>query len=251
MTRLVLLSGWGVDTRVWRPLARHWPAGVTIAAPDWPGYGGRPPLASPTDLDALAATMADELHPDAVWVGWSLGGLLAASLLRRLPTSLVPPRGLILLGMGPTFCHPGGVGSRELAAFHHAFARDPAAALAHFRRWMLGGEASPGDTHRLLRDLLHDDPSPDAASLAAGLHWLATLDIGDTLAAPPCPVRTLAGADDPLLAETLRQGADRHIHGAGHCPMLSRPAELAEGLVVLARECLTNGASSRPEGTHA
>ncbi|MBB3332237.1 pimeloyl-[acyl-carrier protein] methyl ester esterase [Halomonas campaniensis] len=230
MTRLVLLSGWGVDSRIWRPLAGHWPGGVTVTAPDWPGYGVRTPLAAPGSLAGLAEAMAVDLPADAVWVGWSLGGLLAGALLARLS----PPRTLILLGMGTRFCDPEGVTRAELTAFRRAFARDPAATRRHFLRWQLGGEPDPRGAHRRLLDLIDDDVDP--ATLAAGLNQLAALDVSRVLADTPCPVKRLAGRHDPLLPPAAIAGADRVLDHAGHCPMLSRPAALAEALVALATD---------------
>ena len=230
MTQLVLLSGWGCDARIWQPLAEHWPDGVSVSAPDWPGYGGRAPLVPPDCLDALTEAMARELPTDAVWVGWSLGGLLAGALLARLPA----PRALILLGMGARFCAPEGVSRVELTAFRRAFARDPGATLAHFQRWQLSGEPGPRDAHRRLRTLLGGGPSADPASLAAGLDWLETLDLSSALAGSDCPVVRLVGANDPLLAPAAIARADHRLEHAGHCPMLSRPAALVEALVTLA-----------------
>mgnify|MGYP002622027965 CR=1 FL=1 len=230
MTRLVLLSGWGCDARIWQSLAEHWPDGVSVSAPDWPGYGGRAPLAPPDCLDALAEAMARELPTDAVWVGWSLGGLLAGALLARLPA----PRALILLGMGARFCDPEGVSRAELTAFRRAFARDPEATLAHFQRWQLGGEPSPRDAHRRLRTLLDGGPPADPATLAAGLEWLETLELSSALADADCPVIRLVGASDPLQAPAVIASAELVLEHAGHCPMLSRPAALAESLVTLA-----------------
>ncbi len=232
MTRLVLLSGWGVDARLWQPLVDHWPSGVTVTAPDWPGYGVRPPLSDPGSLAELAETMAMDLPADAVWVGWSLGGLLAGALLARLP----PPRALILLGMGSRFCDPEGVTRAELTTFRRAFARDPAATRRHFLRWQLGGEPDTRAAHRQLRGLLGDDGGADPATLAAGLDQLAALVLSRVLADAPCPVRRLAGRHDPLLPPAAIAGADRVLDHAGHCPMLSHPAALAEALVALASD---------------
>lgn len=247
MTRLVLLSGWGGDARIWQPLALLWPAGVTVETPDWPGYGAQPALEPPADLEALARAFADELPRDAVWVGWSLGGLLATTLLGLASTALPPPRGLIQIGMGPRFCHPEGVTQQEFGRFRRAFARDPDATLAHFRRWMLRGEASPRNAYRHLLDLLGEGPPPDVATLAAGLQWLAELDNSRLLAEPPCPMRLLSGTDDPLLSATRRQDADRTIDGAGHCPMLSRPDTLVTTLIGLSRECLGSRSAANLE----
>ena len=232
MTQLVLLSGWGCDARIWAPLTPHWPSEVDVTAPNWPGLGGRPALEAPGSLAAMADAMSVDLPSDAVWVGWSLGGLLAGALLAYLP----PPRGLILLGMGERFCDPEGVSTAELAAFRRAFARDPVATLAHFHRWQLGGEPGPREAYRRLRALLDGGPAPDPATLDAGLAWLGSLDISTDRANADCPMVRLAGSRDPLLAPTAIATADRVLENAGHCPMLSRPAALAETLMALAAE---------------
>ncbi|MCL7940836.1 alpha/beta fold hydrolase [Halomonas sp. ATCH28] len=235
MTRLVLLAGWGCDARLWQPLAGHWPVGLDVSTPDWPGYGGRPALADPADLDSLADAMADDLPPDAVWVGWSLGGLLATALLDYLPA----PHALVLLGMGERFCHDEGIPGAELAAFRHAFTRDPDATLSHFRRWQLQGEPDPRAAHRQLRALLgngdNESVGTDRATLAAGLTQLAELDNAERLARSPCPVWRIAGEQDPLLAPALRYSADHRLVDAGHGPMLSQPASLTACLADIAR----------------
>lgn len=234
MTPLVLLSGWGCDARIWQPLAPYWPAGLRVTTPDWPGYGARPPLDAPACLDALATAMDTDLPVEALWVGWSLGGLLAAALLDHLPA----PRGVVLLGIGSRFCHAGGVSHAALATFRRAFARDPHTALAHFRRWQLNGESQPQRAHHQLQRLL-GEAIADTATLTAGLEWLAQLDVGQSLNQASCPVWRLSGGRDPLLAAELRAPAlldnsDRRLFDAGHCPMLSQPAALAEHLAELA-----------------
>ncbi|GHE19904.1 alpha/beta fold hydrolase [Halomonas urumqiensis] len=233
MSHLVLLSGWGIDARIWQPLGEHWPADIRVSTPDWPGYGGRKPLSDPTDMHALAEAMANDLPSDAVWVGWSLGGLLAAALLDHLPA----PSALVQLGIGPRFCTPDGVDQEALDAFRRAFARDSQATLAHFRRWQLKGEPSPRHAYRQLATLV-DPASPlaDPATLAAGLEQLASLDVSHQLAQAPCPIVRLAGEHDPLLAPSHRDSADCRINGAGHCPMLSRPERLATLLADIARQ---------------
>lgn len=231
MSRLVLLSGWGVDARLWRTLAPHWPTDVTLETPDWPGYGARPALASPGALDALAAAMAGSLPSDAVWVGWSLGGLLAAALLERLPA----PRALVLLGMNARFTDTHGIGAAELASFRRAFSRAPTRTWRHFLRCQLAGEPDPRHAYQRLDALLGLDAMPaDAATLATGLEQLATWDVRHRLAAPPCPILRLRGRDDPLLPPP--DGSEWSvIPDAGHCPQLSAPQALVQHLSGLAQ----------------
>lgn len=241
MTRLVLLSGWGIDARIWQPLDAHWPIDLAVSTPDWPGYGRRSPLETPSDLAALAEAMTESLPRDAVWVGWSLGGLLASALLDHLDT----PRGLVLLGMGPRFCAPGGIPSEELAAFVQAFERDPRATRAHFLRWQVQGEPSPRRAHRRLIDLIGHTAEADDATLAAGLAQLAELDVTQPLAAASCPVRRIAGEHDPLLSPALRASANHRLPAAGHCPMLSCPETLANMLVEVTQDIATPTAQER------
>ncbi|EWG97765.1 alpha/beta fold hydrolase [Halomonas sp. BC04] len=241
MTRLVLLSGWGIDARIWHSLAPYWPDDIQVTTPDWPGYSsqgidtpaGDPPpeTLAPEDMAGLGRRMAMALPADAVWVGWSLGGLLACALLAHLP----PPRTLVMLGMGARFCATDGVTPEELATFRRAFARNPKATWQHFLRWQLQGEPAPRTAHRRLLDLIGRQPSASHSTLSAGLTQLATLDIAHLLAAPPCRVLHMAGQQDPLLSPAARCAADVTFGATGHCPMLTRPDQLASRLVAIAR----------------
>lgn len=223
--RLMLLSGWGVDQRIWQPLEEHWPAHLAAQGVDWPGYGEALALGANATLSGLAKEMAVPLASDAVWVGWSLGGLLAAALLEELP----PPLGLILLGAGNTFCATDGVTSGELSAFRRAFQRDPTATWQHFLRWQAQGEPSPRQAYRQLGDLLGDTLPADITTLAAGLDWLASIDNRQRLAAAPCPVVRLTGEHDPLISPAQRRASEL-LTGVGHCPMLSQPQALAAAI---------------------
>ncbi|MCG6656417.1 alpha/beta fold hydrolase [Halomonas campisalis] len=232
MTPLVLLSGWGIDARIWQPLAPYWPPELAVSAPDWPGYGSAAEsLDASDDPERLAARMATSLPAEAVWVGWSLGALLATRLLAQLPT----PRGVVLLGMGGRFCSEGGVTATELRAFRNAFRRSPTATWQHFLRWQLQGEPAPRPALRRLQELIGRRPSATPATLERDLAQLAALDNRAILASPPCPVHRLAGSHDPLLGDSDRRALDHAFEAAGHCPMLSCPAELATRLTEIAR----------------
>lgn len=229
MTSLVLLSGWGIDARVWQSLAPYWPEDVTVRTPDWPGYGERGGDTLPTSMPELASKVADDLTEDAIWVGWSLGGLLAGALLAHLP----PPRALVMVGTGARFCLESGVTEAELAIFRHAFARDPHATWQHFLRWQLQGEPAPRAAHRRLLDLIGRQPSASPRTLATGLDQLSRIDLAPLLAAPPCPILRIAGERDGLMADPDRQSADLNLADSGHCPLLSRPDALTRYLVEL------------------
>ena len=227
--RLVLLSGWGIDQRIWQLLDGYWPSQLLPQAVEWPGYGDAPALPPKATLAQLAEPMADALPSDAIWVGWSLGGLLATALLDYLAA----PKGLILLGAGATFCTDDGVTTAELKAFQRAFLRNPAATWQHFLRWQTQGEPNPRRAYQQLRGVLGDTPPANNSTLADGLHWLATLDNRSRLAAPPCPVVRLTGEHDPLVGPDQR-GVSDILSDVGHCPMLSHPPALTAAIAHIA-----------------
>ncbi|MHB0775774.1 alpha/beta fold hydrolase [Halomonas sp. WWR20] len=238
MTHLVLLSGWGIDARLWQTLKPHWPANTRISTPNWPGYGGRDALGHPADLATLAEAMQHDLPASSVWVGWSLGALLAASLLAYLPA----PRGLIMLGMATRFTTDtvshGGIPPQELERFHQAFQRTPAKAWHHFLTWQLRGEPSPRSALAQLLAIIGDTPPADDVTLGAGLEQLAMLDVAPVLKHSPCPVRWLYGTQDPFLTAgtPMRDTAQAPLtlEGCGHCPHISAPQQLAREIHALA-----------------
>lgn len=220
--RLILLSGWGVDRRIWQPLGDFWPEHIEAQSVDWPGYGNTPALPENATLEQLAQAMADQLPEDAVWVGWSLGGLLASALLDHFPA----PRGLLLIGAGERFCSDDGVSKHELASFRRAFTREPDITWQHFLRWQAQGEPNPRHAHRQLRTLLGNHASADHTTLSQGLDWLANVDNTQRLQQAPCPVIRLVGEHDPLIGASQHAQAVPLAH-SGHCTMLSQPARLA------------------------
>lgn len=224
--RLVLLSGWGIDQRIWQSLEGYWPSAIEAQPIDWPGYGDTPALPANATLAQLAASMADALPSDAIWVGWSLGGLLATALLNHLPA----PKGLILLGAGATFCAEDGVSQRELGSFQRAFRRNPNATWRHFLRWQAQGEPNARQAYQRLNELLGDSPSADPATLTRGLEWLAELDNRQHFTTPACPIITLIGEQDPLISPGQRRAGER-LSDVGHCPMLSQPQALTAAII--------------------
>lgn len=142
---VVLVHGWGLDSRVWDTfrgkLADIWRV-VTV---DLPGYGRSPWNASANSLDPMVEALAEALPKDAVWVGWSLGGLVASHVACRYPERV---RGLVLIASAPRFSEaPGwgcGMATPALRAFAKALREDRLATLERFVRLVAQGGAGPG-----------------------------------------------------------------------------------------------------------
>jgi 3-oxoadipate enol-lactonase len=106
---LVLLHGVGGGHQVWdscRKAAFH--AGFRAIAFDLPMYGASAAIEPYTlagAAQAVARTLASIGITEAVWLGHSMGGMVAQEAAAHTPQSV---QGLILAGTSPAFGKPGG-----------------------------------------------------------------------------------------------------------------------------------------------
>jgi pimeloyl-[acyl-carrier protein] methyl ester esterase len=205
---LVLVAGWGFDSRIWQPVADRLAGDFRI------GY----------DLDAVPS--------GAVVCGWSLGAM------RALKKSASAAR-LILVGATPRFVQapdwPGAQPPELLDGFAAAVAADPSAALRRFAVLMNQGDAQARDITRRMNELLRER-IPDTATLAAGLVELRDSNLLKSAAAVRLPTLLIHGEHDPLMPLAAAQWLSAHMPdarleifaGSAHAPFLAQPDRFAQ-----------------------
>ncbi|MGV8835380.1 alpha/beta fold hydrolase, partial [Cellvibrio sp.] len=70
MINVVLIHGWGCDSRTWLPLVESLQAFASIKLIDLPGFGAAEPIPN-FSLDTVLEKIAAQLPQDAVVMGWS------------------------------------------------------------------------------------------------------------------------------------------------------------------------------------
>ena len=237
---LVLLHGWGMNAAVWRGLPADLALGHRLTAIELPGHGGSPfDPAWPGLADWADACLA--AAPDrAVWLGWSLGGLVALAAAQRAPERLA---GLVLMTATPRFVQasdwPAAMAPATLARFHDGLLADPAGTLERFLALQVRGSEAARDTLRLLKRELAERPAPDPVALALGLDLLRDSDLRPLLQDLDCPSLWLFGARDTLVPAAvatailarLPETRVQVIPGAAHAPFLSHPAPTTAALL--------------------
>lgn len=232
---LVLVHGWGMNARVFDPLADRLAEHFDVRGFDLPGHGGRVAQAVNT-LEAWADALAGALPDDANLLGWSLGGQVALRAALDRPAKVAR---LILVATTPRFVQDAdwasAMDAADLAAFGDALLADPAATLQRFLSLQTRGTPGQKALLQRLRQALAEAPEPDPTALAAGLAILRDTDLRDDATRLTQPTLVLHGALDTLtpaaagawLARNLRAAHHVELERAAHAPHLSHPDEVA------------------------
>ncbi len=238
-TELVMLHGWGMHSNVWEAAQPDCWQGLTQHRIDLPGHGQSAFQPELEDLWRWADACLAAAPERALWLGWSLGGLVALAAALRAPKRVA---GLILLTTTPRFTQAvdwtPAMAEATLAEFRDGLDGDPSATLARFLALQVRGGTSARETLRALRQAQSARPDPNPAALSLGLEMLADEDLRGRLADIRCPALWLFGSRDTLVpaqvaerVEMLMPGASTAIiAGAAHAPQVSHPRETAAAI---------------------
>lgn len=239
---LVLLHGWGMHGGIFRPLREQLESRWTVHVVDLPGHGRSRQIAMPETPADLAAGLLARL-PRAVWLGWSLGALVAQQAAISAPDR-VPA--LAVLAGSPRFVvaddWPHAVDAAVFKLFAQDLAQDWRGTVERFLALEVVGSAHAQDELRDLRAQVFDHGEPSSQVLARGLEWLEQTDLRAALPMLRMPSLWIGGRRDRLVpAAALRAAAalaprarERVIAGAGHAPFLHHSALIAQALDELA-----------------
>ena len=241
---VVLVHGWGLNSAVWTPFS----AALTDMRPelrvhalDLPGYGELHGAALPVDFASLAEHCVMQMPQNAIWVGWSLGGMLAMEAALRAHTGAI--KGLVLIGSSAKFVAADdwqfGVKMSTFHQFANALGRDYAAMLERFLLMQTGAVKGARDLVKKVIELVNCHPSPNLETLRWGLDCLEHVDLRDRLSQLTLPARVIAGRLDRVahpeagvqLARALRcPYVELH---SGHAPFLSHQREVLNAVLSL------------------
>jgi pimeloyl-[acyl-carrier protein] methyl ester esterase len=237
---LVMLHGWAMHGGVLAPLADALAARCTVYLVDLPGHGYSRDCGLPLEPSACAAAIA-RATPPALWLGWSLGGLIALTAALEQPAHA---RSLAMLCATPKFVRDAAWPHGSDGALVHQLATDLEtdyhATLERFLALEAMGSADPRAELRHLRGLVFDRGEPDLRVLQEGIRILESSDRRAAL--PDLSVRSawIAGRRDRLVPPQAMQwsasqcdGGYTEIEGAGHAPFFGRPEAVAQALAPL------------------
>ena len=234
---LVLVHGWGSHGGVWSDIAHALATDYRVIVPDLPGHGrSRDYLPTAYMPEELAEAVRRGLSGPAVWVGWSMGGLVALAAARCYPREVTR---LVLVGATPKYVQsedwPYAMSPTVLDQFARNLEQDYVGTLERFLTLqMAAGEDRA--VLRCLRDEMFRYGEPPTEALQAGLRLLKEEDVRSALTGVATPALVIHGERDRLapagagryLAEHLPRARLEIMPEAGHAPFLSHPAMFLE-----------------------
>ena len=227
---LALVHGWAMHGGLFAPLVERLAGRYTVHVVDLPGHGHARDDDSELQPGPLAAQLVERV-PDAVWLGWSLGGQFALRAALDHPDRV---RGLIMVASSPRFVRddaggwPHGVNTTLFRDFGEALQRDFRGTLEGFLALEALGSNSAQDELRKLRAQAFERGEPAPRALQEGLQLLDALDLRGELSGLQVPSLWLSGRRDrlvppgamPAAAALAPDARSVVIDGAGHAPFL-------------------------------
>ncbi len=239
---VVLIHGWGLNSAVWQPLiiklTAEFRARFHIITVDLPGFGeNHVTKIQPYSLANIAKQIDNVIEQPAIYLGWSLGGLVATEIALAYPDKVL---GLITVASSPRFLEEvmtksgqeitwPGIKPEVLKAFHQQLHVDTKKTIKGFLKIQAMGSPHIRDDIKQISQLVMQHQLPNKATLDDSLSLLESSDYRDKLAEVKQPFLRLYGSADSLVPKAVinrvaskATQSNQHIfEQASHAPFIS------------------------------
>ncbi|MDQ6647029.1 MAG: pimeloyl-ACP methyl ester esterase BioH [Pseudomonadota bacterium] len=234
---LVMLHGWAMHGGVLQPLVDALADQCTMHVVDLPGHGYSRDCKLPLEPSVCAAAISD-VTPPALWLGWSLGGLIALTAALERPRQV---HGLAMLCATPKFVRDAGWPHGGDAALVQQLATDLETdydvTIERFLALEAMGSDDPRAELRHLHALVFARGKPDLRVLQEGIRILQHGDRRVALPDLTVPSAWIAGRRDRLVPPQAMQwsatqcgGSYTEIPQAGHAPFFGHVDAVVQAL---------------------
>ncbi|WP_299017206.1 pimeloyl-ACP methyl ester esterase BioH [uncultured Photobacterium sp.] len=234
---LVLIHGWGMNGAVWQQLLPLLTPHYRVHLVDLPGYGHSRDVSADT-VEQMAYLLLEKSPESAVWLGWSLGGLVATQAALLAPERV---NKLVTVASSPRFAAHNtwrGIQPRVLDDFRRQLGEDFQLTVERFMALQAMGSPSARQDIKQLKQAVLSRPQPAPKALEVGLKLLAEVDLREYLSGLSQPWLRLYGRLDGLVPvkiaaelDALVPQSQRQVFAAAsHAPFISHPEEFVEAL---------------------
>jgi len=229
---LVLLHGWAMNSGIWGGLIDQLTADFRVNLVDLPGHGVNSHVRLSSNLEEVAGLIASQLPP-AIWMGWSLGGLVTMAAALQQPQNV---NKAIMVAATPCFSTQAnwdfGVSPAQQQAFTEGLEADFEGTLNQFWLQCFGAPRVDVAMDRLgYSSTANTVPASDV--LQTGLQLLYSNNLLTGLRSCKVPTMFIGGTRDRIIrpesygqaAAKVPTGQSTLIRAAGHAPFISHQDE--------------------------
>lgn len=234
---LNVLHGWGMNAHLFDEWTAQLSQHFLVNLIDLPGHGLNHEQPFPQDL-SLFADLAEDI-PDGIWLGWSMGGMLALNQALRQPSQV---KALIMMCATPCFTSRDhwlhGTDVQVLQQFGQGLQQDVKKTIHTFLALEVMGSPDERAQLRELKAKVFERPLPDFTALSHGLDLLRDTDLTSQLKNLQSPSLWLSGRRDRLVlpaavdqASQMCGGEYHMVRGASHAPFIHHADEITQTIL--------------------
>lgn len=204
---LVLVHGWGMNGAVWDQTVKVLENHFRVHVVDLPGYGHSADCHAAT-LEEIADYLLEKAPKNAIWVGWSLGGLVATHMALHHCDYVSK---LVTVASSPKFAaleRWRGIQPQVLQAFTEQLVEDFQLTIERFMALQAMGSPTARQDVKQIKQAVLSRPAPNPQSLLAGLNLLADVDFRQRLPEITVPFLRLYGRLDGLVPIKVAKDTD-------------------------------------------
>lgn len=231
---LVFIHGWGLNSAVWQPCLEQLQDDFEVITVDLPGFATNKAYElAEYSLVELANIIQQAVAKPAVYIGWSLGGLIASKITIMHPEQVIA---LVTVASSPQFVERDnwpGIKENVLSLFHQQLTQDTTKTISNFLKIQALGSPNVRQDIKKIRDLVMQHEQPNRQVLDDALSLLETSNLSDKLTHINQPFLRLYGKLDglvpkqviPLIAELAPKSQCYIFAQASHAPFISHQSE--------------------------
>lgn len=226
---LVILHGWGCNHWHMSPLVERLANHYRVTAIDLPGRGQSSWDDSIDTIHDIADTLLPHLPKNAIYIGWSFGGLVSMSIASRHPSRVAR---FIGIGTAPKFVAEDNWPGVPQPGFIESFADIEKDGFITFFTGIYANEfmecsEKPAEYHTLISSFQHSsDIDKNVDVLLKGIRICDKTDLRSEFKTIQCPIDLIFGTKDDVVPNDLHQRismlnqkTELHtIDGAHHMP---------------------------------
>ena len=243
---IVFIHGWGLNSGVWQPLLKLFSesenSNFQLITVDLPGFGINSAVdIKPYTLANICHQLELVIEQPAIYLGWSLGGLIATEMSLKYPEKVLA---LVTVASSPYFVEQQkndwpGIKENVLASFHSQLAQDTAKTITGFLKIQAMGSPHIRQDLKLISKLVMAHALPSQKTLTDSLALLSHCDLRQKLPNIQQPFLRLYGQNDSLVPKAvidkinrLAPQSDLHLFDhASHAPFISHLDDFYQVLI--------------------